>query len=559
MDRVTECPGDFDGDKQPGCDVAEWRLTQGDTSRTVKYNGWRAANLQVRFMVATTRGPVEWMVSVATRGTGAVMLLKMSTIHEVKRQRPHSTPIWVRGWLVLCGWLVAVTATAVVTWAQETIPPIERNLLKPGTRIMARTPDVPLLLGTEVLGRAGDLNPVLKIRRVVGQSVEVSSGPHVGWMSFQEIVLASRGVPFFSRRLEMQETAADHVGLGWSHYVQDELDSALESFEHAIALDPGLGMAWYGKGMVHKAQGNAEEACDDLEQAILLQRRVPGIYFALAQLYLELEEPERACICLNMVTRLHPEHVAAVELRAQLWMNSQYYAQAAADMSQLLKWQPARHELYLQRALCYLGAEMYPQALKDLNRVIEREPNTAYYYLQRASIHISLDDPDRALKDCDTALEIEPPVGKEQVLPQRANALMLKGEYEKALADLDELVLLVPTGSTGYNGRAWLLATAADKKFRDGARAIEDARKACEIDQWQSAASLDTLAAAHAEAGQFDEAVEWQAKALEIGFALPHLDREAQARLELFRNKKPYRDRVIDKTKPAAPAKKPAE
>jgi serine/threonine-protein kinase len=77
---------------------------------------------------------------------------------------------------------------------------------------------------------------------------------------------------------------------------------------------------------------------------------------------------------------------------------------------------------------------------------------------------------------------------------------------------------------------------------RDGARGLEYAKKALDLThrKWPV---YETLAAAHAEAGQFREAVQWQEKALAA--PLPPADREeAQARLELYRKRQPYREPV---------------
>ncbi len=53
---------------------------------------------------------------------------------------------------------------------------------------------------------------------------------------------------------------------------------------------------------------------------------------------------------------------------------------------------------------------------------------------------------------------------------------------------------------------AWILATAPDAQLRDGTEAIRLARQA--VANSTDTKSLDTLAAAYAEAGQFDKAVE---------------------------------------------------
>ena len=64
----------------------------------------------------------------------------------------------------------------------------------------------------------------------------------------------------------------------------------------------------------------------------------------------------------------------------------------------------------------------------------------------------------------------------------------------------------------GRNGVAWLLATSRYDRFRDGATAVVEARRAIELSR--SATTLDTLAAAYAETGDFDDAVATQREAI---------------------------------------------
>jgi hypothetical protein len=93
-----------------------------------------------------------------------------------------------------------------------------------------------------------------------------------------------------------------------------------------------------------------------------------------------------------------------------------------------------------------------------------------------------------------------------------------------------------------YDRRAWVWAACPDPKLRDGKRAVESATKACELTNWREPRFLHALAAAHAEAGDFDSAVQWQTKAL--AFATnPSENQEQRARLLLYQDKKPYRMR----------------
>jgi tetratricopeptide (TPR) repeat protein len=114
------------------------------------------------------------------------------------------------------------------------------------------------------------------------------------------------------------------------------------------------------------------------------------------------------------------------------------------------------------------------------------------------------------------------------------------GEYERGLLDMEEALRMAPKDAEANNAVAWTLATAAVPGFRDGKRAVELAKKACELTQWREPGLLDTLAAAYAESGDFAEAVRWQEKALSFeGFAKEHKD--AQERLALYRKKRPFR------------------
>ena len=62
--------------------------------------------------------------------------------------------------------------------------------------------------------------------------------------------------------------------------------------------------------------------------------------------------------------------------------------------------------------------------------------------------------------------------------------------------------------------------------------------------EWKQASYLGTLAAAHAEAGDFDEAVKWQKNALESSDELPKEEVEKmRSRLKLYEAGKPYRQK----------------
>jgi hypothetical protein len=94
------------------------------------------------------------------------------------------------------------------------------------------------------------------------------------------------------------------------------------------------------------------------------------------------------------------------------------------------------------------------------------------------------------------------------------------------------------------NDMAWLRATCSDEKFRDGKKAVDYAKAACELTEWKNPFYLDTLAAAHAEAGDFKAAVAEQEKALSFPELAEQFGEGPRARRELYRKQKPYREAV---------------
>lgn len=92
-----------------------------------------------------------------------------------------------------------------------------------------------------------------------------------------------------------------------------------------------------------------------------------------------------------------------------------------------------------------------------------------------------------------------------------------------------------------YNDYAWLLATSRFDEVRNGTLALDQAEKA--VAQQPIAAYLDTLAAAYAELGDFQQAVSTQNQALSaLSDGEENIRGELEVRLEYYQRSQPWRE-----------------
>lgn len=98
---------------------------------------------------------------------------------------------------------------------------------------------------------------------------------------------------------------------------------------------------------------------------------------------------------------------------------------------------------------------------------------------------------------------------------QRGMAHAQLGQYRDAVRELEEALRLKGDWSEAAQHLAWILATCPDDSIRDGKKALQYARLAQQHSQEPTPLLLDVVAAALAEAGEFDEAADTARQAVE--------------------------------------------
>jgi tetratricopeptide (TPR) repeat protein len=185
-------------------------------------------------------------------------------------------------------------------------------------------------------------------------------------------------------------------------------------------------------------------------------------------------------------------------------------------------------------------------ARRSLDDAIKLDPTMWPAYYNRARLFMKQHKWELALRDANMALRGNTSIIYTTLLRARANRFLKN--YQTSLRDLDRIITLRPEGiyPSALNSRAWLRATCPNPSFRNARLAIEDAKLACGATIYRNAAFIDTLAAAHAEAGDFDSAVRYEERALATENASreqsAEIKRKLQQHLALFKQHRPVRE-----------------
>jgi tetratricopeptide (TPR) repeat protein len=212
------------------------------------------------------------------------------------------------------------------------------------------------------------------------------------------------------------------------------------------------------------------------------------------------------------------------------------YGQAISEFNKAIEVEPTYKEAFLRRGYANHAQKGYDEAISDYTKVLEIDPEEAAAYYNRGNAYLEKAEYDRAISDYTRAIEIAP--NQAQTYYHRANAYRDKGQFDQALSDYRRAIELNPKYVAALNSMAWFLATADLSQFRDGKKALDAALRACELADYKNPSYLDTLAAAYARVGDFENAIRWQEKALDL-YGKPGRD-DIRQRLDHYREHRPW-------------------
>ena len=325
-------------------------------------------------------------------------------------------------------------------------------------------------------------------------------------------------------------------GRGIHYLTQEKYEKALEDFQTLLQNDPQDFAAHQAIAQTFKQMKQFDKALEHLDKVIESQPSSSLPYALKAQILEENGKIVEAIESLNQAIRVAPKDIAALMTRARMRTSQSQYDLAEGDVDRVLQLQPNMPQAILLRSIIGAAQGKFDEAIGDLQSLLRQNPNNVDLKLQIASYYDAAGEPDRAIKLYNEVLSSDPQ--RQIALRRRGDSYLSMGQQKEAIDDYEAALLQQPKDSGLLNNLAWIFATSTIDELRNGQRALELAEQACEVTKYQQAHVLSTLAAAYAELGNFEEALKWSTKAVELDPEEGQLARE----LENYREKKPWRE-----------------
>jgi len=189
--------------------------------------------------------------------------------------------------------------------------------------------------------------------------------------------------------------------------------------------------------------------------------------------------------------------------------------------------------LHLAFAQLYFAKNDFNEGINQLNKAIEIQPQLYITWNLLENAYFSNNLYAQAKQAAEKAIQLNP---KQSFGYQWLSAACLRmGQHEEAIGALQTVVRIEPNNALAHFGIG--CANSGLKRYIEATKYLQ---KACQLTNYQNHTYVATLADIYAESGDFEKAVEYQKKAIEL--ADDQAKKEYEKRLTSYQAKKPWRE-----------------
>lgn len=302
---------------------------------------------------------------------------------------------------------------------------------------------------------------------------------------------------------------AAEANLGYALAEQGQDDKAIAHYKAVLKSHPrGDATVWNNLGGSLAATGKLEEAIDAFQNALKLDPSMGDAHENLALALARKGRQQESLIHLGDAARLEPENARV-------------------------------HNIY---AVMLGAAGRTDEAMQEFQTALRLAPDSAATHANLANLLAKQHARDEAIAQYSEALRLNSAFVEAHY--NIASLLREEGRTEDAIAHYMAALQIKADYVPAMVSLAWIYATTSGKAASQHAgEAVRLAEQACRISGCKDSGLLDTLAAAYANAGRFQEAVKTGEEAFSIAKAEGENDfaDSIRAKIALYKKGSPFR------------------
>lgn len=304
--------------------------------------------------------------------------------------------------------------------------------------------------------RAGRLAEAEQLFLAIANSEPANAGARhfLGIIFFQQ-GRESEALEWIDASLMLKKDAGVLTSRGNILQALGRQDEALESYDQALNLQPGLVNALFNRGTTLAGMQRPLEALACYDKALAIDAGDTDIWLNRSAVLLDLEQPEGALAAAQKAAALGGDI-------AQAWVNGgiallalKRPEEALAHFDKALALQADCAEAHNGRGLALKDLKRHREALAAFEHAVALKPSYAEAWNDRGGVLIACDRKAEAMASYEKALAIRPDYG--EALYNQANLLQDLRRFAQALAVYDRAVALNPRHARAWNNRGTLL------------------------------------------------------------------------------------------------------
>ncbi|MEY2480957.1 MAG: protein O-mannosyl-transferase [Verrucomicrobiota bacterium] len=320
-----------------------------------------------------------------------------------------------------------------------------------------------------------------------------------------------------------------------------QFDEAIDHYEQTLTTRPDPEKGHYNLAAVLVKAGKIDKAIAHYRMAIARRPDYADAHYNLGRVLLDKGNVDGAIAEYELTLRFRPNDADAHNNLGGALMREnrvteaiEHYQSAAA-----LRENNADFHYNLANALAKSGA--LDKARAHYEKALSIRPDHLEARYELGSVLMQNGDTDRAIAAYDEVLKRNPNFVKAHI--NLGNLLLQKGEAAQAIEHYEKGLAIESNDAAAEINLAWLLATSTDSSLRNGAKALELARRASQTLGGKNPLALRSLAAAYAENGEYSNAADTAQAAFQLASESNNrgLMRALLNEIETYKANLPYR------------------